>query len=204
PPCDPDTRTDILNKIFEWVSDTDGHSVCWLYGIAGSGKSAIAQSVSELIAENKLAASFFFNRQERERSRKEYIIPTIAYQLAISIPALKSVICDVIAKDETILNATFADQLPKLIIEPLQTLPYSGPPMVIVIDGLDECEDYLEAARLMTQLTEPSANTRLSLRFFVTSRPEPPIRAIFENPGIHSTTLQFNLQDFTPDADIRS
>jgi hypothetical protein len=88
------------------VSDTDSHSICWLYGIAGSGKSAIAQSISERIAKNELAASFFFNRRERERSGKEYIITTIAYQLAISVPPLKSVICDVIAKDETYLECS--------------------------------------------------------------------------------------------------
>jgi hypothetical protein len=76
------------------------------------------------------------------------------------------------------LNAVFADQLLKLIIEPLQTFTDSCPS---IIDGLDECEDYIEVARLMTQLTEPSSNTRLSLRFLVTSRPGPSIQAIFEH-----------------------
>ena len=47
PPCEPGTRTDILKKIFEWVSGSKGHSICWLYGKGGSGKLAIAQSVSE-------------------------------------------------------------------------------------------------------------------------------------------------------------
>jgi len=108
PPCDPGTRSEVLNKILNWIEEAGDHSICWLYGIAGSGKSAIAQSISERIGGEKLAASFFFDRQQTERCRKEYIITTIAYQLAISIPALKRPICDAIMKDETILNAVSA------------------------------------------------------------------------------------------------
>ena len=203
PPCDPDTRTDILNKMFEWLYGDDDRSICWLYGIAGSGKSAIAQTISERIAEKKLAASLFFNQLERDLCVKEYIIATIAYQLAISIPALKRPICDVIMRDETVLQAVFADQLLKLIIEPLKSLPETYPSMVIIIDGLDECKNYSEVAQLMMQLSHPS-NPHLHFQFLVTSRPEPFIRAIFEHPGINSMTTQFNLQDFRPDSDIRS
>lgn len=205
PPCDSGTRSDILSKVSEWASETSGHSICWLYGVAGSGKSAIAQSVSQCIAEKtKLAASFFFNRLERERCGKDYIITTIAYQLAISIPDLMHPICDAIRKDETILNAVFADQLLKLIIEPLQSLPDSDSPMVVVIDGLDECDDYIEVAQHIAQLADPSSNSHLPLQFLVTSRPEPPIRAIFEHPGINRMTLCINLQDFSPNDDILS
>jgi Cdc6-like AAA superfamily ATPase len=203
PPCDPDTRIDILNKIFEWLYGDNDHSICWLYGIAGSGKSAIAQTVSERIAEKKLAASLFFNQLERDLCVKEYIIATVAYQLAISIPALKRPICDVITRDETILKAVFADQLSKLIIEPLKSLSETYPSMVIIIDGLDECNDYSEVAQLMTQLSDPS-NLHMHFQFLVTSRPEPFIRAVFEHPTVNHITTQFNLQDFGPDSDIRS
>jgi hypothetical protein len=203
PPCDPDTRTDILNNIFEWLHGDNDRSICWLYGIAGSGKSAIAQTVSEHIAEKKLAASLFFNQMERDLCVKEYIIATIAYQLAISIPALKCHICDVITRDEAILRAVFADQLSKLIIEPLKSLSETCPSMVIVIDGLDECKDYGEVAQLMTQLSDPS-DPHLHFQFLVTSRPEPFLRAVFEHPTMHPITTQFNLQDFGPDSDIRS
>jgi len=172
--------------------------------MAGSGKSAIAQSVSERLAGNgELAASVFFNRLERERSRKDYIVTTIAYQLAISIPALKRPICHAITKDETILNASFADQLLKLILEPLQSLPGSDTSMVVVIDGLDECEDFIEVAGLITKLVDPSSNPHFPLRFLVSSRPEPAIRAIFEHPATNCSTLRLNLEDFRPDADIR-
>ncbi|KIM85005.1 hypothetical protein PILCRDRAFT_378357 [Piloderma croceum F 1598] len=123
---------------------------------------------------------------------------------AISIPDLMHPICDAITKDETILNAVFADQLLKLIIEPLQSLPDSDSSMVVVIDGLDECDDYIEVAQLIAQLADPLSNPHLPLRFLVTSRPEPPIRAIFEHPGINCMTLRINLQDFSPNDDILS
>jgi hypothetical protein len=41
PPCDPDTRTDILSKIFDQAHDVEAHRICWLYGIAGSDKSSL-------------------------------------------------------------------------------------------------------------------------------------------------------------------
>jgi len=55
---------------------------------------------------------------------------------------MKHLICDAITKDETILNAALTDQVRKLIIEPLHSLPNSDLSMMVVIDGLDEGEDY--------------------------------------------------------------
>jgi len=54
---------------------------------------------------------------------------------------MKHLICDAITKDETILNAALTDQVRKLIIEPLHSLPNSDLSMMVVIDGLDEAED---------------------------------------------------------------
>ncbi|KAF8986940.1 hypothetical protein BDQ17DRAFT_1490495, partial [Cyathus striatus] len=62
PKCHPETRKVVLLNIMSWVnSDNEATRVMWLYGPAGAGKSAIAQTTAEECHnEEKLAASFFF------------------------------------------------------------------------------------------------------------------------------------------------
>ena len=185
PPCDRGTRANILGEIYCWAFDSrKSKPVCFLYDPAGSGKSAIAQSVSErCVAERRLAASFFFNAQEKKRSTADFFVPTFAYQLAINVPALKHPICNVLIQDETILSAIIQLQFQKLIIEPLQSL--SGPDLslVVVIDGLNECKKGICIAQLMTTLPDPQSDPRFPLQFLITSRPEPLIKTIFEHPA---------------------
>lgn len=204
PSCDPDTRTSILDTIYDWTSRPKASPTCVLVGRAGSGKSAIARSVSENLANHqKLAASFYFNRQEIACSSKDLLVTTIAYQLATSVRGLKSPISDVITKDPTILKANFATQLRALLVEPLQSLPVVeyGPSMVIIIDGLDECKDYADVVHLITTLTDSESTLHFPLRFLVTTRPEPSIPISFEQPE-RPVTLNFCLDDFDADADI--
>jgi NACHT domain len=205
PPCDPGTRQDVLAAIKKWISEQSDYSVLLLHGIAGYGKSAIAQSTAEYcVTEGKLAASFFFNRQEKDRCNTERLIETIAYQLAVLDPAIKERILKALWQDRSILDIVFQDKLQKLIVDPLQSLPASDLPRVIVIDGLDECEDGGQVGRLITILSNSTLNPHFPLRFFVTSRPGLPAQAILDNDEIAPITLPLNLQNFTADADIRS
>src|SRR6188768_2201505 len=71
PKCHPRTREGILEKIKDWVTKKiDSNAfVMWLYGTAGAGKSAIAQSIAELCHEmDLLLASFFFSSRSPHRS----------------------------------------------------------------------------------------------------------------------------------------
>src|SRR4051794_40019551 len=84
PKCHPHTREAILEKIMDWVMkkiDTDTF-VMWLYGAAGAGKSAIAQSTAELCYKQKsLLASFFFSHSAVNRNTSDRLIATLAYQV---------------------------------------------------------------------------------------------------------------------------
>ncbi|KAF9043274.1 hypothetical protein BJ165DRAFT_1390895, partial [Panaeolus papilionaceus] len=73
PKCHENTRIGILNMIRSWANrlaatenvdlQADTPRLTWLYGSAGAGKSAIAQTTSEeLSLLGNLAASFFFSR----------------------------------------------------------------------------------------------------------------------------------------------
>jgi hypothetical protein len=87
PKCIPGTREEVLAVLSDWTRKDDYRRVCWVKGPAGFGKSAIAQSMAEACAaEGTLAASFFFSRRHAERSNSKRLFPTIALQLATSIP----------------------------------------------------------------------------------------------------------------------
>src|SRR5271163_4456842 len=59
PRCHPSTRIAVLQHIMTWINDLQKlYLFMWLYGPAGAGKSAIAQSIAELChGANLLAAS---------------------------------------------------------------------------------------------------------------------------------------------------
>ncbi|KAJ7847241.1 hypothetical protein B0H14DRAFT_3138568 [Mycena olivaceomarginata] len=81
PLCHPDTRTAVQSTIQVWAADRDHQapSVMWLYGPAGAGKSAVAQSMAEnWAADNLLAASYFFARWRAGGSSGKTLFPTIA------------------------------------------------------------------------------------------------------------------------------
>ncbi|KAF9077459.1 hypothetical protein BDP27DRAFT_1179511, partial [Rhodocollybia butyracea] len=66
-------------------------AIIWLYGPAGAGKSAIAQTFAEACARNGtlLVGSFFFWRTDTSRNNPQMLFTTIAYQMAMSIPELR-------------------------------------------------------------------------------------------------------------------
>jgi Parvovirus non-structural protein NS1 len=81
----------VLDLLLQWANNTERNcSVYWLYGPAGAGKSAIAQTIAEHCAkEGQLAASFFFSRGKVGCDKGKYLFPTISYQLAISVPGTR-------------------------------------------------------------------------------------------------------------------
>ncbi|KAF8801497.1 hypothetical protein BYT27DRAFT_7262035 [Phlegmacium glaucopus] len=98
PKCHPSTRVAVLQNIMTWINDLQ--KLCffmWLYGPAGAGKSAIAQSIAELCHNaNILAASFFFSCMAVGRNDKSRLIPTLVYQLCLSMPAILRYVEDTI------------------------------------------------------------------------------------------------------------
>jgi hypothetical protein len=62
----------------------------WLNGLAGTGKSTIAQTFAETsFADGKLGASFFCSRDFEDRSNLQAIFPTLAFQLAHQEPLFR-------------------------------------------------------------------------------------------------------------------
>ncbi|KIK55323.1 hypothetical protein GYMLUDRAFT_111609, partial [Collybiopsis luxurians FD-317 M1] len=67
--------------------------VRWLYGPAGAGKSAIAQTFAQTCAANgTLLGSFFFWHLDPFRNNPQQFFTTIALQMAIVIPELCAIV----------------------------------------------------------------------------------------------------------------
>ena len=197
-----------------WIEDpTRTSSVLWFNGPAGAGKTAIAQSLCKLCeAAQWLAGSFFFSRYAPAggRSKAEFLFPTIAFGLSLSIPEVGKIIDEVVANNPSIPTKALEIQLQKLILEPLQQVSEeSRQPIVIIIDGLDECEGedvQSNVLRLLGSVFQhPSVGGCDRICFIVTSRPEPWIRDEFTAEPLSSITRQIFLgQTSEANDDIRT
>ena len=214
PKCHPKTRQAILNKIMEWVQGLeDSERRCffmWLYGPAGAGKSAIAQTIAELCYELKLlAASFFFSRTAAGRNDHSRLVSTLTYQFCLSIPELRTYVEKAVELDPNIFSLSIETQLGKLIIEPLSHFcdnlsRYHARihPMLIIIDGLDECASAIYIQRSVLQTL--AEKLPIPMLFLVASRPEPKIRGFFTAEPMASITTTLALDDsYLPDVDIK-
>ncbi|PYH91216.1 hypothetical protein BO71DRAFT_433082 [Aspergillus ellipticus CBS 707.79] len=176
PFCLEGTRKEILQNIETWAEAEDENCIFWLSGMAGTGKSTIARSVAQMFTDkNCLGASFFFARGQRERAESIYFIPTLAKQLARTVPDLVSHLSDVIKQDESIPYKSLSAQWSSLILDPLSNLGYSlmAPlVLVLVIDALDECKGETYVKEILGLLSSAKKLKIVQLRIFVTSRHE--------------------------------
>jgi hypothetical protein len=166
----------------EWAQDKQGKHLFWLNGMAGTGKSTIARTVACFFKEKSLlGASFFFKRGEGDRGNAARFFSTIASDLISRLPGIGPYVEDVLQEDPWIAERALKDQFERLLLQPLSKIELAEPEaLVVVIDALDEC-DPEEDIRTILSLLEKAKNIGpVSLRVFVTSRPELPIRLGFE------------------------
>jgi hypothetical protein len=91
--CLRGTRETVLNEIELWTKDFNLSPVYWLNGLAGTGKSTIAQTIAErTFADGRLGASFFCSRDFKDRRDLRHIFPTLAFQLAHKYPKFRSIL----------------------------------------------------------------------------------------------------------------
>jgi hypothetical protein len=177
--CLQDTRVNVLAEIYAWADGYGDQCIFWLNGTAGTGKSTIARTIAHhYYQQDRLGASFFFSRGGGDVGHADKFFTTIAWQLAETLPMLKSDICRVIEEHHAVTTQTPQDQWSQLIRGPLSRLKRHSlsSPLVLVIDALDECDNENDIQRILQLLAEARGLETVRLRIFITSRAETPIR----------------------------
>ena len=212
PKCHKDTRKAVIKDITSWVLDDSKDTlILWISAPAGSGKSAILQTIAELFQDcGGLAASFFFSRAAVQRQTEARLIPTIAAQLADFIPATRPLIYQAVYEESSLFDKTLHVQMKRLVIQPLIRASLregrsSQWPLLLVIDGLDECSGGKVQADILRMLSNALLQLKHSLPslyLLIASRPEPAICEVFEDE-LNEMTYHLVLDDsYDPDRDI--
>ena len=143
--CFEGTRQALLSEIGEWIFAVTEHLIYVLSGMAGLGKSTVAQTIAERAAKvGILGASFFFSRNETDRRSAEKFVTTIAFQLCVYDEEFAEAIGTALTKRQgaAVTTKNPEQQLEALVLEPLRNLAKArSGPVVIVVDALDECND---------------------------------------------------------------
>jgi hypothetical protein len=189
---------DLLAQIDEWLDDDSATRprVLWLNGLAGTGKTTIAYSVATTAEKrNMLAASYFFSRDHHERRRLASIVPTIAYQLALWRDELRGPICNAVSENPDIADQLMTKQVDTLLVRLFEKSPLRSKPSctLLILDALDECdkENGIEGGELLPLLIQSLFRIPFPVKILVTSRPEPSIRMMLNEPKMIGPTHVF-------------
>lgn len=168
--------------------------------MAGTGKSTISRTLARSFASSGyLGASFLFKRGEADRGSLSKFFTTIAAQLAEGVPDLAVHIKAAIDADPTIVRKAAREQFDRLIMQPLGKIrqeSQGSTTLVVVVDALDECERDEDVKLIINLFSHSKTLQFISLRFFVTSRPELPIRLGFN--AIKGTYQDVVLHEIDP------
>lgn len=150
-----------------------------------------------------LIASYFFARGAGGRSELSRFITTLAFQITISVPEVKQFVENAFRADPSIVHQSIANQLHRLVFEPLLAVSsVNSPPRthVIVIDALDECNDRVAVQDFLNALASACSGPWLPLRWLFTSREH--IQETYSSNAIRVMTTSFALEDFDAHSDI--
>ncbi|KAG1726228.1 hypothetical protein EDB19DRAFT_1914732 [Suillus lakei] len=217
PKCLKGTRVDLLNHIYGLSDNPEKSQLIWLHGTAGVGKSAVTFTVAERMRALKaselttvgkrLGGIFFFSRTNTNRRTTGYIFATLAYQLVRNFPSIRSDICKAIVENPAVLepNSSVRDQMEVLFLLPLRKLrqrQVSCPPLLFVIDAIDECTSEAELAELISLLGQALHEPDLpKLHIMLTSRSEAHVRKAMEEEEVHPLQKEFlSVSIFPPDS----
>jgi hypothetical protein len=190
--CLGGTRGDVLQQLERWLKDERDQRVFWLNGLAGTGKSTIAQTFAAMcFADGVLGATYFCSRDADDRSNLQNIIPTLAFQLAYQYPGFREELLKLLKTNPDVGRESLSSQMEKLIVGPFKTTRIRT---LIIIDALDECKDKQPESAILFTLSK-YVDQIPSVKFFITGRPETHIRSGFRLPSLRSVTKVLGLHE---------
>ena len=116
--CLRGTRETVLDGVELWTKDFNKSPVSWLNGLAGTGKSTIAQTVSErAFADGLLEHRFFCSRDFEDRSDLYFIFPTLAFQLTHKYPTFRSIFVPLLQSNPDIVHESLHSQMGRRVTQ---------------------------------------------------------------------------------------
>ncbi|KAH9065129.1 hypothetical protein EDB83DRAFT_2291711 [Lactarius deliciosus] len=178
--CLPGTRTRYIDRIWEWIRTPDGPVLCWLNGVAGSGKSAISHELAATLhAKRRPYSCFFFKHDDAALALSA--VRLLAYGLSFVSGLRELVIQALELSDDTRVHPTMEEQFMALIVTPLQEFAAICPEttVVLVIDGVDECPADTRPA-FLAAIRAGVLHLPASVKIFLASRPRSDVRPVVE------------------------
>ena len=195
PRCPPGAREKVIQEIIQWIQEENSSfDIIWVNGRASIGKSALMQTIAEIDG-IYFGGCFFFRRAVAGCNVKDHLFSTIAYQLAMNVPGMLEYVDRAMTRDFSLTKKSAAGHLKRLIIEPIRHLPIPPRPIIIIIDGLDECEDFNAQHDILTLVAQVTTDPSVTIRFIISSRPEHQICDMFNKEPLVSRTRSLLLED---------
>ena len=176
------SRQKVLKVITDWIEDScPAQRIMWLNGPMQVGKSPIAQTIAQRCQDSRLAASFFFLRNDPDRDIAHRLFATLTWQLAKSIPKTQPYIESALQMEPLLLTKSINVQFDYLIVKLFQNLLRDNPGLrpekyLVIIDGLDESATEQDQKLLLTLIAYALIHMNIPLCFLICSRPEAHIK----------------------------
>lgn len=200
--CLPGTRTSVLEEVECWASGLSSTRILWLGGVAGSGKSSIAASIASGHGGVTAAAVFYFSRVSRERNW--LVLRSVSRQLTRwNGGVLERSLLHVVKTRPEIKNASFSVQFQDLLVTTLMDIPEESPPLLIVLDGLDEFDDHGAAARIVELVHQNHGRLPKVVKFILTGRNQPQLTRALTRPALRPIIRSIDLGAVEVDSDVK-
>jgi nucleoside-triphosphatase THEP1 len=185
--CLDGTREEPLQAIMDWAQ-SGSTPVFWLSGRTGTGKTALVKTVCRRLGEkNMLGAGFFMNRDEPRRVG-DRMVQTMAYDLAQNHPEIGILVSTAIQRRPRVLGWPVEEQFRALITEPLETLPRSSSPIVLVIDGINDGSQSVH--QVISLLLTYIGRHQQSVKLLLSSSNENNVDALLQGSEIERHSLE--------------
>lgn len=206
----------MLENVDVWVRRPSEEKSAWIYGHAGSGKSALLNSIAENLEIAGIPFTCFLcKRDDPELSNIHRVLTTVSHCFAEYYGDYCGFISDLVnqSSGRSVLTGDVRKQSELLFGKMYDLVSPKGahrPPIhVILIDALDECQNHRDQGRtaherrVLLQFFLGLANAVPWIKVLITSRPEPDIVDVFKDITFPLHRINIDDEVWKTSADIR-
>ncbi|PPQ71321.1 hypothetical protein CVT26_011965 [Gymnopilus dilepis] len=154
--------------------------------------SRVIRQFPNSMSEFEIAASFTFSDKAAWNNEINELFPTIAYELASTIPGILDEYRSSMDKETSrkLMNASLRSQFWNFVIKPMLKVSAAGHIRTVIINGIDRA-GYQNAREILTIIAEALDVFRLPLRFIISSNRDTRIQDTFNLPLLSKISRQF-------------